>query len=415
MSELFRREALERLSNLNQLDQALKVTSPLGWVALGTAVAIIAGCAAWSVFGTYRETVSGSGLLVRENGAFVNIYAPKSGWLESYPDRGDSVAAGELIARLSSPEEEGRLADASDRVEQLKQQRSDLVARFAERLANEQRVSQRKREALEEVINLDQARVRDLQALLDARESLQARNLIPTDRVLEARERLFAARESISKAHADLLSIDASLLALQSQHAQDLEALERQLRDAEGQRTQIGLVQNLATSIHSRVSGTIVLDEVSGFALVSAGQKLLVIETGDGRLEALLYVPADAGKQIRPGMEVRLSPSFAKKEEYGSLVGTVVKVDSLPETEAALAERISNKDLARQFTKKGPPLQVEIRLQKGPAGPGSYGWTSHRGQEVELTSGTLLEGEVTVRTGHPVALVVPAIRHWLGL
>ena len=135
-------------------------------------------------------TVSGPGLLVRENGAFVNIYAPKSGWLESYPNRGDSVTAGELIARLSAPEEEGRLTDATDRVAQLKQQRSDLVARFTERLANEQRVTQRKREALEEIIHLDQARVRDLQALLEARESLQARNLIPTDRVLEARERM---------------------------------------------------------------------------------------------------------------------------------------------------------------------------------------------------------------------------------
>lgn len=415
VSELFRREALERLSTLDRLDQALKVTSPLAWVALGTAVAIIAGCAAWAVFGTYRVTVSGPGLLVRENGAFVNIYAPKSGWLESYPNRGDSVAAGELIARLSAPEEEGRLTDATDRVAQLKQQRSDLVARFAERLANEQRVTQRRREALEEIIHLDQARVRDLQALLEARESLQARNLIPTDRVLEARERMFAARESISKAHADLLSLETSLLALQSQHAQDLESLERQLRDSEGQRTQIGLVQDLATSIHSRVSGKVVLDEVSGFALVSAGQKLLVIETGDGRLEALLYVPADAGKQIRPGMEVRLSPSFAKKEEYGSLVGTVIKVDGLPQTEAAIAERISNKDLAHQFTREGAPLQVEIRLLKGPAGPESYDWTSRRGQEIDLTSGTLLEGQVTVRTGRPIALVVPAIRHWLGL
>ena len=97
------------------------------------------------------------------------------------------------------------------------------------------------------------------------------------------------------------------------------------------------------------------------------------------------------------------------------VTGTVVKVDGLPQTEMALAERISNKDLAHQFTRQGAPLQVEIRLQKGPAGPASYDWTSQRGQEVELTSGTLLEGQVTVRTGRPNELVIPAIRHWLGL
>lgn len=415
MSGLFRREALNSISNLNQLDQALKVTSPLGWAALSAAVAIIGGCAAWSIFGTYRVTVSGPGLLVRENGAFVNIYAPKSGWLESFPDRGDAVATGELIARLSSPEEEQRLTDASGRVEQLKQQRAGLLARFTERLASEQRVNQRKREALEEVINLGQARMRELQALLDAREGLQTRGLMTSERIIEVRERMFAARESISQARASLLSLDASLLALQSQHAQELEALERQLRDSEGQRTQMGLSQDLATSIRSRVSGTVVLDEVSGFALVSAGQRLLVIETGDERVQALLYVPSDAGKQIRPGMEVRLSPSVAKKEEYGSLVGAVVKIDPMPETETALAERLSNRDLARQFTRLGPPLQVEIKLEKGPDDPAGYAWTSQRGQEIKLSSGTLLEGQVTVRTGRPIALVVPALRRWLGL
>lgn len=415
MSDLFRREALESLSGASGLGQNLRVVSPLGWVALGTTLALIAGCALWSVFGTYRVTVTGIGLLVPENGSFVQVYAPKSGWLESYPDRGDSVKQGQLIARLSSPEGQERMADADSRLEQLKRQRTELVIRFDDRIANEERAAARRREALSEAISLGEARVKELQAMLDAREGLQSKGLMTSDRVLEVRERLFAAREAISRARADILTIDAQMITLRAQHAQDLDTIDRQIRDSEGQLTQVSLSQDLATSIYSRVTGTVVLDEVASHALVSAGQRILVIETGDKRLEALLYVPAEQGKQVRPGMAVQLSPTIAKKEEYGTLLGHVVRVDPVPETETALAERLSNRDLARQFTKAGAPLQVEILLDKGDDGPEGYDWTSSRGQEVELTSGTLLEGQVTIRTGRPIALVIPAIRHWLGL
>ncbi|MGU3493097.1 NHLP bacteriocin system secretion protein [Xanthobacteraceae bacterium A53D] len=415
MSKLFRREALQGLTGLNQLDQMLRVTSPLGWLALGVAVAILAAAVAWSVFGSYRVTVSGPGLLVRENGAFVDIYAPKAGWVESVPNRGDLVKAGDIIAQLSSPEEESRLSDATGRVEQLRSQRADVVSRLDARLIDETRAADRKRQALDEVIELGQARAQELQALLANRESLQSKGLMTSDRILEARERLFAARESVSRARADILTLDASLSALRAQSAQEVEAIDRQLRDSEGQETQVRLSRGLATNVHSRVSGMVAIDEVSGFALVSAGQRLLVIETGDPRLQALLYVPAENGKQIRPGMQVQLSPSVAKKEEYGSLIGTVINVDALPETERALAERLSNPDLARLFTRSGPPIQVEVRLDPGPKGHVSYAWTSERGQEIDLTSGTLLSGQITIRSGRPIALLVPAIRHWLGL
>lgn len=415
MAGLFRREALDSLSSVNQLDTMLKVTSPLGWLALSTTLAILGGCLAWGIFGTYRVTVSGPGLLVRENGAFVNVHAPKSGWLQSFQNRGDDVEVGEVVARVSSPEGAEHLADAHARVEQLRQQRADLIARFEERFANEQRVAERRREAIEEIIELGQARVRQLQEMYQARETLQSRGLVTNDRILEVRERLIAARESISQARADLPNIDAHLLALRSQHAQELEAHDRQLRDSEGQRSQIDLAETLATTISSPVAGTVVLNEANGLALVSAGQRLLVIETGDKRLEALLYAPPDSGKQIRPGMEVLMSPSVAKQEEYGSLVGRVISVDPVPETETALAERLGNRDLVREFMRAGAPIQIEIRLDPGPSGPASYRWTSQRGQEIELTSGTLVAGQVTIRTGRPIELVIPAIRRWLGL
>ena len=150
-------------------------------------------------------------------------------------------------------------------------------------------------------------------------------------------------------------------------------------------------------------------------ALVSAGQKLMVIEQGGPRLDALLYVPADSGKEVKLGMEVRLSPSTAKKEEYGSLIGTVIQVDDSPENEAALTHRLGNPDLARLFTKAGPPLQLVVRINPGSGGPDSYAWTSKRSEQIELASTTLVEGQVTVKSGRPISLFIPALRRFVGL
>ncbi|WP_187371502.1 NHLP bacteriocin system secretion protein [Methylobacterium oryzihabitans] len=412
---VFRKQALDGLSEPGRLDERLDVASPSGWAALAVALAILAGCAGWAVFGSYRVTVTGQGLLVPAGGAFVGVYAPKAGWVDSYIQRGDRVKRGDLIARLNAPEDVARLADAEARVSQLQAQRSALRAQLDAHLGKETAAAERKRDALQETIDLAQARVRELAELLRQREGLQGKGLATAERVIEARERLFAARESISRARTDLISVDASLLSLRHQSDQEWAAIERQLRDGEGQRDQIRLGQRLATTIEARVDGVVTMNEVGNHALVGPGQKLMVIEQGGPRLEALLYVPARSGKEIRLGMEVRLSPSVARKEEYGSLLGLVVEVDASPESQSALNDRLGNPDLARLFTRDGPPLQIVVRLEPGSGGPDSYAWTSARGAEIRLTSTTLLEGQVTVKTGRPVALLIPALRRMLGL
>ena len=73
---------------------------------------------------------------------------------------------------------------------------------------------------------------------------------------------------------------------------QDLAAMDRQIRDAEGQRAQAHLSERLATTIVARADGVVTTNEAGDQALVAAGQKLMVIEQGGPRLDALLYVPA---------------------------------------------------------------------------------------------------------------------------
>src|SRR5205823_2113958 len=49
---LFRRQALERVSSPEQLDQTVRASLPLQWVALVSLLAVVAGAVAWAAIAT---------------------------------------------------------------------------------------------------------------------------------------------------------------------------------------------------------------------------------------------------------------------------------------------------------------------------------------------------------------------------
>jgi len=413
---LFRAKALARLAAPEDLDQRIRIVPPLGWAALLVCAAALAGALAWGIFGTYRMTAGGPGVLVREGGMFVGINAPKAGWLDYLAGIGERFEAGDLIARLRAPEEDARVTGLEERLQELRTQRDAIRARFAERLAREEQATATHRKGLEEAAALTTRRIAELEALLRTRESLAGGGLATVERVIEARERLFAAREALARTRTELEALDANLLSLRSQRDAELEILSRQGVEVYAQLEQARLSRDLATEIRSSVAGEVVMTPVTRYSLVSAGQKLLVVETGDEGLEALVFIPAEAGKQVRPGMEVRLSPTTARREEYGALLGTVTTVSPVPVTQQEVADLLSSPDLARQFAGERAPILVRVRLRRdASAGPNAYAWTSRKGREVVLDNGLLVTADVTVRAAAPIELVIPALRRWTGL
>ena len=120
---------------------------------------------------------------------------------------------------------------------------------------------------------------------------------------------------------------------------------------------------------------------VTRFSLVAIGQRLMVIHTGNEELEAILFIPAEEGKQVQAGMAVRVSPTTAKREEYGSLIGTVRTVSPVPMAQSDIAVLIGNTDLAKQLSADKATVIVEVELRKDSSSTGNgYAWTSSRGR-----------------------------------
>jgi NHLM bacteriocin system secretion protein len=326
------------------------------------------------------------------------------------------VERGQLVASLTTPEEDARVSDLERRIDQIELQRAAISQRYELRIASETQAQQRRREQLEESAGLTRQRISEAESTLANRELLVSRGAGTVDRVQEARERLFSAREALASTQAQLATLDNAILALGGQRDQELEANQRQLMDLKGQLEQARLSRALADEIRAPRAGVVALVPVTMNALVAAGQRIVTLETGENRLEALFFVSGETGKRIEPGMEVRLSPSTAPREEYGMILGRVVSVSPHPEGQAELADRLGNPDLARLMAQNGAPFEVRATLDNPPDGRSDrYAWTSQRGEEISLSSGLLLTANVTVRRAPPITLVIPALRRWTGL
>jgi biotin-dependent enzyme len=99
---MFRKEALEKLSSPEQLDQLLKVTSPRGWLALLGLGILFGTVLLWSIFGSIPSTLKGQGILLRGD-AVQLIDTPQAGRVRQIAvSAGEDIQPDQLVAVITS-------------------------------------------------------------------------------------------------------------------------------------------------------------------------------------------------------------------------------------------------------------------------------------------------------------------------
>ena len=115
---LFRKAALDKLASPERLDVLMRVTSPMGWLALGTIGAILLGVIAWSIFSTIPDRIDGKGILL-VGGGVLEIKAINPGTITALTLKvNDTVRANQLIGQITEAQQrsEARGAAAGSRV-----------------------------------------------------------------------------------------------------------------------------------------------------------------------------------------------------------------------------------------------------------------------------------------------------------
>jgi len=160
-------------------------------------------------------------------------------------------------------------------------------------------------------------------------------------------------------------------------------------------------------NVVSLFSGNVADISIETGMYLNRGQQIAVIEVAHKPLEAVFFVPAEQGKQLEPGMQVHVSPSTVKAEEYGYLQGTVASISQLPVSEGDMLRLLEDGSLVDALRTEKDQLQVNVELVSDPSTPSGFAWSSSKGPPIPLSHGTLCTAAFILGQEHPVDLIFP--------
>ncbi|MDR2528978.1 MAG: HlyD family efflux transporter periplasmic adaptor subunit [Synergistaceae bacterium] len=130
---------------------------------------------------------------------------------------------------------------------------------------------------------------------------------------------------------------------------------------------------------------------------------------------AVMYVPAESGKKIEPGMVARLAPSGADQQEDGSLMGVVRRVSLYPASTNGIMKTLGNSDVVNWIMQKmgGAVMEVRIDLVKDSKSPSGYLWSSSVGKHRPITVGTICTGSIVTDRQPPLGRIFKKLSQWL--
>ena len=310
--QIFRKQALAKLSSPEQLDQLITVTDQKGWISLLAITIIIIGALLWSITGEIPVTVDGNGIILRRGGRH-KIISIGSGLVTDLKiDLDDKVKEGDVLAIISQPELSFKI----------------------EKLANE------------------------LKALKEAKKS--------GEKYLQ----------------------EVKYLSLEVQETRE--------------------IAELYSKIKSPEDGHIVSLMIDKGDFVQKEKVVAIIEDPEKELESIFFIPLESGKKIKPGMKVQIEPSIVKSEEFGFMIGEVFFVSEFPATRERMMEILENDQLVDNFSSGGAPLEIHVRLEEDESTESGFKWSSGKGPQLKISSGTLCSGTVVLKKFHPISLVIPS-------
>jgi HlyD family secretion protein len=173
-----------------------------------------------------------------------------------------------------------------------------------------------------------------------------------------------------------------------------------------------------SSQVISKHDGYVLETSVMPGQIVGASTRLGIIEAEDSnvKLESLVYLADKDGKQIKQGMNVQVTPSVVKRERYGGIVGVVTKVSPFPVTTQEIAAIVGNEELAKSLAgENGARVQIFVQLQEDATTKSGYNWSSSKGPELKLSSGTTTLVRVKVGEVAPISYIIPMFRSWTGV
>ena len=415
MTKPFQNEGRDSLRTPEHLDRALYVTTAKAWLALCVLMVMTVAVIIWAILGEVSTYVKTEGIILSREGMVFDAVSVSGGTLmRIIPAIGDNVAKEGLVAEIFNAETMERYISATALAEQSAQTLKDREseAREENALVLQNIVKQRERlveleRTGRELVDKARQRLQDDQALL-AQGMIDRMAVERSEQALDlALRNLFDAMSRREGLEADELrrrnNLKARVNLAKSEH---LKAKRR--------------VSELATlietgRIRAPVSGRVTEVKAQVGATLGSGESVISIETGGEGLDVLIYVSPLDGKRVKVGLPALVSPATVRREKYGSMLGSVESLSEFPASLNGMIAVLQNQDLAKTFSRDGPPYPGRVALTLDSSTTSGFAWTSPHAVDVKITPGTLATVEVKVSSEPPIALAVPWIKEKLDL
>lgn len=412
----FRAAALDRAASPEQFDHLVVITRPSDWIWAAAICLLLVAAIIWGIVGRIPTRVSGEGILISNGDRVVDAVSAAAGRLSSVSVTvGDHVVKGQSIARIVQTDIEQKHSEAVAVLGEKQREYAVLAARVQSELDVKSQNFARLEDALNQVIKATTQRVQFL--IVDVRnlEDLLAKGYTTRKNLSDRREELTSAQQRLDDTRNQILKLHADKTDLETQRDRELRQSQFSLNEAERQvsATEESLSQN--TQVISPIEGRVVEVKISIGSVLAVGTAVVEIESEGNKLEAVVYIPPDQGKRIKPGMQVQLEPSTVRREEFGMMLGTVETVSDFPMTPQGMTAVLHNETLVTRFSHDGAPYAAKVVLEQDASTSTGYRWAVGNGPNLRLTSGTLTRAEITTRNQRPLDLVIPLIRHLTGI
>jgi HlyD family secretion protein len=424
---IFREAALERLSTPERLDQGLTVVGSASWALLVGLTVLVIGGLIWSVLVVVPVTVKGEGILLSPGGV-LGVTSDSPGRVTQFLiQTGDAIKVGQVVAQLDQPELRQQLATAEGELKDALDERRRVAEFQQSKIAAQQIVTSQKRQALDENISTLVRNVDLLEQRGKVEDDLLAKGLVTQDKVLQGKIDLGHTQEELARDRTSLKDLDNDETKTRADDEHEL--LNVDLKIATAQRKQSALADRyrVESSVVSPYDGNVAEVQVNPGELVERGTSLFTLVPKDsaddaaklaeaangpaiGPLVAVLYVAPTFGKQVRPGDAVQVAVSTARREEFGFIVGRVRTVAEIPSTAEGMERVLKNKQLVQTMSKNAAPFEIEAELYADAATKSGYRWSSSRGPNLKINSGTPVTADIEVRDLPILSLVIPQTR-----
>ena len=279
-------------------------------------------------------------------------------------------------------------------------------------------LARQERESLENSMQGAQDRLEWLDERIQSQQTLYDDGLITKQVLIASQQERQAVEERIESLQGTLKQVKIRELTTLNQREREVEASQMQISELEREITSLRDRYRMASEVISPYTGRILEVMVQAGTIVSQGQPVMRLDrlgSSVEELEAVLYVSGVDGKKVRPGMEVQVSPTMVKREEYGFIRARVMRVSDFPSTADGMMRTLKNDQLVRTFLQTGAPYEVRATLQLDDTTPSGFEWSSSAGPDAQIQSGTIATATVTVEDHRPIVLVMPAVKRFFGI